>query len=129
MGFNSTLLVLNDALHLIRDDPEFGKKVYEAVLHLQTTRGRPVDISSGNHCNAATAIESHHADGYRMLLVGGNTAYVLGHAGHWSKDPNKVEDLKTLMNNIAEEYGLKVVKMRRKKQTAVSPNSAEARVF
>lgn len=32
MGYNTTVVVLNDALDAIRDDPEFGKKLYHAIL-------------------------------------------------------------------------------------------------
>ena len=117
MGFNTTMIVLNDALHLIKDDPKFGQKVYDAVNQRHGREcERPTDISVSGHCNAASVVESHHADGYRLILVGGNTAYVLGYAGHWSKDPKKVEDLKVLLNNVAEEYGLQVVKSRKKIQ-------------
>jgi hypothetical protein len=113
MGFNSTVVILNDALNAIREDKDFGHKVYDAVCAVQL--GKTVDISSGHHVNAATVVESHHADGYRLVLVGGNTAYVLGYAGHWSKDPKKTEDLQTILNNVVEEYGLKVIKARKPK--------------
>lgn len=111
MGFNATMVIMNDHLHEIRDDKEFGSKVYDAVSRVAI--GIPVDISTDHCMRVATVIESHHADGYRVLMVGANEGVVLGYAGHWSKDPHKKEDLKTLMNNVLEEYGLKVVKKRK----------------
>ena len=115
MGFNTTLIVLNDALHLIKEDKEFGRKVYDATLMVdQSLDNKGVDISSGNHCNAATVIESHHADGYRLIMVGGNTAWVLGYAGTWPQSPNK--DLRVMLNNVAKNYGLSVVKARKPKK-------------
>ena len=75
MGYNTTVVVLNDALDQIRDDPEFGQKLYDAILRVQ--RGKPVDVSAGYHCNAATVIETHHAD-YKVLVeVGGNYGRVV----------------------------------------------------
>jgi hypothetical protein len=74
MGFNSTVVVMNDALDMIRDDPQFGERLYRAVL--EVGRGKPVDVSAhtkrGIHCNAATVVESHHADYDVFVKVGGN---------------------------------------------------------
>lgn len=75
MGYNTTVVVLNDALDQIRDDPDFGRKLYEAILKVQ--RGKPVDVSAGYHVNAATVIETHHADQTAFVAVGGNYGVVL----------------------------------------------------
>lgn len=79
MGFNTTVVVLNDALSEIRDDPEFGRRLADAVLKVQ--RGEPVDVSAHGkrsiHCNAAVVIESHHADQMVMVRVGGNYGEVV----------------------------------------------------
>jgi len=32
MGYNSTIVVMNDALNAIGEDPEFGRKLEEAIL-------------------------------------------------------------------------------------------------
>jgi hypothetical protein len=114
MGYNTTILVLNDALHHIRDDNAFGQKVYQAVLIHQRDNEKTTDISVHGHCNAASVIETHHADEQHLFLVGGNNAVDLGYAGHWSKDYRKVDDLKSLLNTIAQRHGLQVVKSRKK---------------
>lgn len=75
MGFNTTVLVLNDALHHIENDPEFGRKLVQAIQAV--SRGSQVDISSNGHCNAATVIESHHADYDVLVKIGGNRAVVI----------------------------------------------------
>jgi hypothetical protein len=76
MGYNTVVVVLNDALGQIRDDPAFGRKLSEAVGKHWQTRGL-VDISAGNHCNAATVIDSQHADHSMCVVVGGNTGKVM----------------------------------------------------
>jgi hypothetical protein len=79
MGWNTTVVVINDALDMIRDDPEFGRRLYDAVLKVQ--RGKPVDVAAhskrGIHCNAATVIETHHADHDVLVKVGGNYGEVV----------------------------------------------------
>ena len=90
MGFNATVIVMLDALHEIEKDPEFGKKLSDAILKVNS-REQPQDISSGCHCNAATAIECHHADHSSLIAVGGNYATVIlpycgGYSHHEEKD-------------------------------------------
>jgi len=69
MGCNTTILVLNDALDQIENDPDFGKNLVRAILTLDREGG---NVSAGNHVNAATVIETHHADGNMVVVVGGN---------------------------------------------------------
>ena len=76
MGYNTTIVVMNDALHQIAKDEEFGKKLYDAILAVNHKSS--VDVSAGNHCNAATVIETHHADGYAVVAVGHNYGEKLG---------------------------------------------------
>lgn len=60
MGYNTTVVVMNDALDQIKNDPKFGEKLYYACLSVQ--RGKPVNVSAGYHINAATVIEIHNAN-------------------------------------------------------------------
>ena len=106
MGFNSTVIVLNDALHQIAEDKEFGKKVADAISGLSV--GRKVDISSGGHCNAATVIETHHADGIKLIAVGGNCGQDLGYVGHYRS--TQLDMLKQL----AENLGYRITKIKKK---------------
>ena len=88
MGYNTTVVVMNDALGAIANDPKFGESLQRAVCEAQ--RGKPVDVPAysyrngvdqewtGVHCNAATVIETHHADDTSLVAVGGNTGTSLG---------------------------------------------------
>lgn len=78
MGYNTTVVVLNDALGAIAEDAEFGKRLAEAINRV--SRGKPVSVAAhgkyGIHCNAALVVETHHADYDVTVVVGGNTGRV-----------------------------------------------------
>lgn len=75
MGFNTTVLILNDCLDEIEKDKDFGKKLVRAILQV-TNRGQ-IDISVGCCGNAATVIETHHADYDLYVKIGGNRGEVI----------------------------------------------------
>lgn len=112
MGFNTTVVVLNDALHEIKNDPDFGRKLYDAVLCVQ--RG-PQDVSAGNHCNAVSVIESHHADGFHLIAVGGNYGLDLGYVGSWQADPDQ------MLRALADRRGYRLVKKPKKRDLGEPP--------
>lgn len=90
MGYNSTVIVLNDALGDISRDPQFGQRLKKAILEISIRPG-PIDVSaispSGNiYVNAASVIESHHADSMHLIAIGGNTGYDFGRLGGWKAD-------------------------------------------
>lgn len=72
MGNQTTLVILNDALHDIRNDPEFGNRLYNATLGQNGCRFNT--IPAGTYANAAEIIETHHAGSDVLILAGGNTA-------------------------------------------------------
>lgn len=107
MGYNTTVLVLNDALNDIAEDPQFGSKLMAAV-NKAVCYGGGVDVSACGHVNAATVIETHHADSYHTVLVGGNMGHSLGYAGHYSMDLATFEGKRNLLRQLAAHLGVKV---------------------
>jgi hypothetical protein len=107
MGFNTTVVVLNDALHDIENDPDFGKNLAKAVRGLAVRDGYQ-DVPALNHVNAATVIESHHADSLKAVLVGGNIGIDLGYAGHYSLDLATFAAKKGLLKVLADHLGVSV---------------------
>ena len=79
MGFNTTVVVLNDALGEIAEDAQFGERLAAAIRQVQ--RGKPVNVAAhgkhGIHCNAALVVETHHADQDVLVRIGGNTAEIV----------------------------------------------------
>lgn len=98
MGFNATVVVMNDALHAIEQDVQFGAKLARAVSE-QYGRHENVDVSAMSHVNAATVIGVHHADEMHLFAVGGNTGYDFGYQGNYR---SKEEEL---LKSWAEKLG------------------------
>ena len=113
VGYNTSMIVLNDALGDIAKDTEFGTKVRDAVDRLTLrmhTHG--IDIHSGCSVNAATVIESHHADETVIVAVGGNCASLLH--GTNGSDHHENEFVLRALREMAESMGYKLVKRRKK---------------
>ncbi len=98
MGFNSSLILLNDALHYIEKDPYFGEKIADAIARLSVEA----------HCNAATVIETHHANYTTVIAFGGNEGRLL----HWG---DSSEENRKLLASIADYLGFRLVQKSRKK--------------
>lgn len=116
MGLNSTLVIINDTMPDIERDPEFGKKVAEAIRGFNVSARWPY-ISSGNCANVAEIVGVHHADCFTTFVVGGNTGEELGSAGSWSPQFNKIkqEDRPIwYLKNPARSLGYRIVKLPRK---------------
>jgi len=84
MGYNTTVVILNDALGDIANDPDFGRKLADAILRQSGNRHEVVNatsISPGGTVRrssmAAIVVEQHHADETTLVAVGGNTAAVV----------------------------------------------------
>lgn len=99
MGYNTTVVVMNDAVDSIKHDPEFGKHLAEAIMKNAGTN-RHIDVSSGPNVNAATVIESHHADGLAIVAVGGNYGEVI--SNQWNCSNTNKEKI---LREMAREMG------------------------
>lgn len=106
MGYNTTVVVLNDALGNIESDSEFGRNLARAIS--QVSRGEPVDVASRNHCNAATVIETHHADQTAIVTVGGN--YGTLQAMSWGYTHHTPEFAEKHLRVWAEQLGYRLVR-------------------
>ena len=109
MGYNTTVIVLNDALHEIREDKDFGRKLYDAILSLSVRNAK--DVSAGCYINAARVIETHHASGNAIVAVGGNCASVIGHVGGTHHKP---EDKEKILRELASQLGYSLRKKARR---------------
>lgn len=124
MGWNTFLIVLNDALGGIEKDEHFGAKVSRAArASFGPEREDRSDrynrnIGSGGHGNAATAFHSAHADTVALALLGGNMAKVLGEVHNMGRfhDP---EDEREVLRRILGDLGYQL-RGRRKESSSLS---------
>jgi len=114
MGFNTTVVIYNDALHNIAKDPNIGQRIVDACQSLGMRGKEPVDFSyvtpNGGCGSAGIAVETHHADGHTIVAVGGNTATVLSdYAGGYTASKE------TMLRNLADQMGFTLRKKAKRK--------------
>ena len=115
MGYNSGLIVLNDALYVIEQNPlQFTEGVVRAIQsaggHLRTPPGR-IDIAVQGHVNAASLFHMAHADEHQVYVVGGNCAQAIKGGftsirGYQDSDETNL----ALLKSMADEMGFRLVK-------------------
>jgi hypothetical protein len=93
MGFNTTVVILNDVVHNIAEDPTFGQRLADAI-----SSG---DSSRHELQNGVQVIESHHADYTTVVAVGGNMGICLGTAIGCSV----VDDPVAIVRSLARDLG------------------------
>ena len=62
MGWQTTVVVNNDALGYIEEDPEFGKNLVRAILKLNHPHNRSIPVHAGGMSPAAKVIEQHDSE-------------------------------------------------------------------
>lgn len=111
MGHNTSFMFLNDCFATIQNDPDFGKRVAEAI---QKGFGKTnVDVIASNGQTVGQMIESHHADTTTLLAVGGNYGTKLGE--FWGFSHHTKEAQVHILKEYADKLGYKIVKKPSKK--------------
>lgn len=106
MGFNTTVVVINDALTDIENDPDFGKNLVAAIIQADRFGGR-VDVPARGHVNAAHVVETHHADQTALVTVGGNLG--IEHLTVYGYRHNERDIQVKLLTAFAEKLGFSLV--------------------
>lgn len=94
MGFNTAVIILNDHLHSIESDPNFGKKLSDGILE---TYNRPREK---HYHSEFDCLPSQHADWDQLVVIGQNSIRNF-------KDLTK-EEAKAVLKNAAWEAGFKL---------------------
>lgn len=104
MGWNTAVVILNDAIGEIESHPEeFVRNLLQAIGK-NTISHKSEDIPVGNHANAAAVFHQAHADSTGVYAIGGNHASNLmevynGGKHHYDEDKIK------LLQQLAEKMG------------------------
>ncbi len=79
MGYNTTVVIYNDCLDMIKDDPEFGKNLSEAISRVGCCGKHETLYARGERCygNVGLVIEAHHADETVCVSVGQNYGSII----------------------------------------------------
>jgi hypothetical protein len=104
MGFNTSVIVMNDALHYIEKDPDFGKNLVQAITNLNCLGPHSIElhVPAGNYVNAASVVETHHADMTSVVAFGGNYGTSLGMICGYSH--HKRERQIEILKEIADQF-------------------------
>lgn len=94
MGYNTALMLLNDRLDSLENNPNAGKLIGEAVSRAYMER-RAINISQ----IGVTVMPSHHADETQVLKVKGNLIESIS-VMHLRDD-----DKAALLKGLAEQLG------------------------
>lgn len=101
MGFNSTVVILNDYLHDIEKDPEFGRKISLMIAGHNYPELSELRQRQGAYARGAQVIGVHHADAVHMFAVGCNHGRDLGYVGNWTQ----MDDNEKLLRELADQLG------------------------
>ena len=115
MGYNTTVLLLNDAMGEIEKDPAgwWRETKHQAYLfHERERKECGQDYGLGNHANGFEIAQIAHADVTSVIAVGGNYSTLLLAEiglGYQHTEEGQVKILKAL----AEKLGYNVSRKRR----------------
>lgn len=77
MGNNAVIVVMHDCLSEIADDPEFGRRLSDAIKAFSHRGEKPVWVPArGKRCrcaNAAEVLSWDHASAHQIVVVHGNS--------------------------------------------------------
>jgi len=117
MGHNTAVLILNDAIHGVQEDPKaFADNLMRAWGLFQRT-GNPTDFAIGNHVNGGTVFHEAHADVTGVYAIGGNHTsklFTVYNGGNHHTDDDRVK----LLKELAAEMGYTITKKRKTKRKA-----------
>jgi hypothetical protein len=121
MGYNSAILILNDALSAIDADPSgFWEKARNEILGYRRSEKQNT-FGHGGYANYFKVITSHHMNEARVFAIGGNDAVLMHEtydgSGAHEKDP---EFKLRLLREMARDLGYDLRKKPAKKKRLVN---------
>lgn len=108
MGYQSTIIIRNDALGDIESNPKQFVENLLAAIFTVADGAVNLDVPCGNHANVARVIEVHHSDATTVVSSGGSTGELLGTVQQW-RWPNteaKIRALIQVLQHKATELNL-----------------------
>jgi hypothetical protein len=107
MGYNTALLILNDAADGLRTGGEVAHNIYSAMFHSRREGERATDFGIGSYPSGGSVLPSQHADHVQIVAVGGN--YIKPVTTIWNGWRDMADDTK-LLKAMADSMGYRLVK-------------------
>lgn len=118
MGWNTGVLLLNDALHEIKENPAaFANNLLRAIDDFGYVKRPTVDFVVGRHGNGGTVFHKAHADSLGVYAIGGNCTTQLLSSGMRGDYHRTEDDQVAILVSLAAKHGYKLVKKGRPKDT------------
>lgn len=103
MGYNTGILILNDGMHLLKDDPNAGKRLYDGILQ---AHNQSVTVGLKGFANPIMVLPSQHADVTQIIAIGQNYARTVhNHYGYLSGKDNSPDLKFAVLQKLADELG------------------------
>ena len=110
MGFNTTVLILNDGLHYIEKDLANWWSSISRLASGLGVRDKPVDVGAGGFANASSVLAVEHADTKCVIATGGNHGTVLAKIHGLDYSHHDREHIIKLLGAVADDYGYRLIK-------------------
>lgn len=105
MGYNTAILVLNDTLNDISDNPQaWWDKVRDSIATFGISKNNDLYISS--IVEGTKVFHMEHADCVTPYALGGNYTFVIGNG---ETNTEKLFEI-NLLKNLAKKYDYRLVK-------------------
>ena len=115
MGLNTGVLILNDAVNGIENDPIQFATDFMAAFRAFSDHRNPQHFRIGSCTNGGTIFHMAHADVTSVYAIGGNCTSKLA-SGYNEGKHHRDEDKVALLKRIANELGYTVSKKRKRKK-------------
>jgi hypothetical protein len=114
MGFRTVVVLQNDRAHEWQEDPQLGRKIWEASCDLFNPRDKGQNAGWFSYGMVA---EQVHADVQTLAVIDGYSAKPVAHT-HWNRgQTNEAVEL-ALLKELAEKHGMSLRKKASKKVAA-----------
>lgn len=101
MGYKTVIIVNNDTIHHAKNDPNFGQRVYDAVVLVNSGRSK--------YDPTIEAVHQSHTDNGELIMFDGLCAKLMA-STQIQKDTDVV-----LLKEMADSLGYRIVRKSEKK--------------
>ncbi len=120
MGFNTGILLCNDALYQAEQDKaSFATNLLNAIgEQCRVKYNESVDFSIGNHCNGGTVFWQSHADNIGIFAIGGNYVTHLG-TECVIRSHHRDQDKLAILHMLARQFNMDIVPKQRRRKPVI----------